>query len=178
MTTAVLVRWAIHLCGLLGDSNENKPLVGAEEEEVAKMGCPSLGEHTQVEVIIEESYEFKVSVGVCLCTYCICISFLSMSMWELCLDQFDFLCFCNHYKHQFHRHHESCVECHHKNDMDLKCKWDLQWFKVNVSYPCRENEWFILLACNGLCNEMLIMLVADMQSVSCQLVLVQNRASK
>uniref|UniRef100_A0A3B4H3I1 Sodium/calcium exchanger 3-like n=1 Tax=Pundamilia nyererei TaxID=303518 RepID=A0A3B4H3I1_9CICH len=48
-----------------GDSNENKPLVGAEEEEVAKMGCPSLGEHTQVEVVIEESYEFKVSV--CLC---------------------------------------------------------------------------------------------------------------
>lgn len=47
-----------------GDSNENKPLVGAEDEEVAKMGCPSLGEHTQVEVIIEESYEFKVSVLV------------------------------------------------------------------------------------------------------------------
>ncbi|XP_044197457.1 solute carrier family 8 member 4b isoform X2 [Thunnus albacares] len=45
-----------------GDSNENKPLVGAEEEEVAKMGCPSLGEHTQVEVIIEESYEFKSTV--------------------------------------------------------------------------------------------------------------------
>ncbi|XP_042257543.1 solute carrier family 8 member 4b isoform X1 [Thunnus thynnus] len=45
-----------------GDSNENKPLVGAEEEEVAKMGCPSLGEHTQVEVIIEESYEFKRAV--------------------------------------------------------------------------------------------------------------------
>ncbi|TKS92682.1 Sodium/calcium exchanger 1 [Collichthys lucidus] len=42
------------------DSNENKPLVGAEEEEVAKMGCPSLGEHTQVEVVIEESYEFKL----------------------------------------------------------------------------------------------------------------------
>lgn len=45
-----------------GDSNENKPAVGAEDEEVAKMGCPSLGEHTQVEVVIEESYEFKVSV--------------------------------------------------------------------------------------------------------------------
>ncbi|XP_029931426.1 solute carrier family 8 member 4b isoform X2 [Myripristis murdjan] len=45
-----------------GDSNENKPLVGAEEEEVAKMGCPSLGEHTQLEVIIEESYEFKSTV--------------------------------------------------------------------------------------------------------------------
>lgn len=38
--------------------------MGAEEEEVAKMGCPSLGEHTQVEVVIEESYEFKVSVFV------------------------------------------------------------------------------------------------------------------
>lgn len=35
-------------------------MVGAEEEEVAKMGCPSLGEHTQMEVVIEESYEFKV----------------------------------------------------------------------------------------------------------------------
>ncbi|XP_044040453.1 solute carrier family 8 member 4b isoform X1 [Siniperca chuatsi] len=46
-----------------GDSNENKPLVGAEEEEVAKMGCPSLGEHTQVEVVIEESYEFKRAVN-------------------------------------------------------------------------------------------------------------------
>ncbi|XP_024915798.1 sodium/calcium exchanger 1-like isoform X2 [Cynoglossus semilaevis] len=45
-----------------GDSNENKPAVGAEEEEVAKMGCPSLGEHTQVEVVIEESYEFKSTV--------------------------------------------------------------------------------------------------------------------
>uniref|UniRef100_A0A8C6TYE6 Solute carrier family 8 member 4b n=1 Tax=Neogobius melanostomus TaxID=47308 RepID=A0A8C6TYE6_9GOBI len=45
-----------------GDSNENKPPVGAEEEEVAKMGCPSLGEHTTVEVIIEESYEFKNTV--------------------------------------------------------------------------------------------------------------------
>uniref|UniRef100_A0A3P8WPB6 Sodium/calcium exchanger 1-like n=1 Tax=Cynoglossus semilaevis TaxID=244447 RepID=A0A3P8WPB6_CYNSE len=32
------------------------------EEEVAKMGCPSLGEHTQVEVVIEESYEFKSTV--------------------------------------------------------------------------------------------------------------------
>uniref|UniRef100_A0A8D3B657 Solute carrier family 8 member 4b n=1 Tax=Scophthalmus maximus TaxID=52904 RepID=A0A8D3B657_SCOMX len=46
-----------------GDSNENKPLVGAEDEEVAKMGCPSLGEHTQVEVVIEESYEFKKAVN-------------------------------------------------------------------------------------------------------------------
>uniref|UniRef100_A0A669CBT3 Solute carrier family 8 member 4b n=1 Tax=Oreochromis niloticus TaxID=8128 RepID=A0A669CBT3_ORENI len=51
-----------HLYCHLGDSNENKPLVGAEEEEVAKMGCPSLGEHTQLEVVIEESYEFKSTV--------------------------------------------------------------------------------------------------------------------
>lgn len=50
------------MCLLLtGDSNDNKPAVGAEEEEVAKMGCPSLGEHTKLEVVIEESYEFKVS---------------------------------------------------------------------------------------------------------------------
>lgn len=49
---------------LPGDSNENKPLVGAEEEEVAKMGCPSLGEHQQLEVVIEESYEFKVGLRI------------------------------------------------------------------------------------------------------------------
>lgn len=49
---------------LTGDSNDNKPAVGAEEEEVAKMGCPSLGEHTKLEVVIEESYEFKVSPTV------------------------------------------------------------------------------------------------------------------
>ncbi|XP_042584286.1 solute carrier family 8 member 4b isoform X2 [Cyprinus carpio] len=45
-----------------GDSNENKPEIGAEEEEVAKMGCPSLGEHNRLEVVIEESYEFKSTV--------------------------------------------------------------------------------------------------------------------
>ncbi|XP_076130697.1 solute carrier family 8 member 4a isoform X1 [Alosa pseudoharengus] len=45
-----------------GDSNDNKPAVGADEEEVAKMGCPSLGEHTKLEVVIEESYEFKNTV--------------------------------------------------------------------------------------------------------------------
>ncbi|XP_036444828.1 solute carrier family 8 member 4a [Colossoma macropomum] len=45
-----------------GDSNDNKPAVGVEEEEVAKMGCPSLGEHTKLEVVIEESYEFKNTV--------------------------------------------------------------------------------------------------------------------
>ncbi|XP_016385269.1 solute carrier family 8 member 4b isoform X2 [Sinocyclocheilus rhinocerous] len=45
-----------------GDSNENKTEIGADEEEVAKMGCPSLGEHTRLEVVIEESYEFKSTV--------------------------------------------------------------------------------------------------------------------
>ncbi|KAK7143638.1 hypothetical protein R3I93_014717 [Phoxinus phoxinus] len=45
-----------------GDSNDNKPAVVAEEEDVAKMGCPSLGEHTKMEVVIEESYEFKNTV--------------------------------------------------------------------------------------------------------------------
>lgn len=57
----VLTSLTLPSLGSAGDSNENKPLVGAEDEEVAKMGCPSLGEHTQVEVVIEESYEFKVS---------------------------------------------------------------------------------------------------------------------
>ncbi|XP_061091715.1 solute carrier family 8 member 4a isoform X5 [Conger conger] len=45
-----------------GDSNENKPVMGVEDDEVAKMGCPSLGEHTRLEVVIEESYEFKSTV--------------------------------------------------------------------------------------------------------------------
>ena len=92
---------------LLGDSNENKPVVGAEDEEVAKMGCPSLGEHTTVEVLIEESYEFKVRsppggvdlhhhvapyvailipcpnlVIVVLCT---CVSLVSCCVYFLCL---------------------------------------------------------------------------------------------
>nr|XP_029512915.1 sodium/calcium exchanger 2-like [Oncorhynchus nerka] len=42
-----------------GDSNENKPT----DDEVAKMGCPSLGENTRIEVVIEESYEFKCGVN-------------------------------------------------------------------------------------------------------------------
>uniref|UniRef100_H2LLK5 Solute carrier family 8 member 4b n=1 Tax=Oryzias latipes TaxID=8090 RepID=H2LLK5_ORYLA len=46
----------------IGQKHGESPLVGAEEEEVAKMGCPSLGEHKQLEVIIEESYEFKSTV--------------------------------------------------------------------------------------------------------------------
>ncbi|XP_078518276.1 sodium/calcium exchanger 1-like isoform X1 [Lissotriton helveticus] len=44
-----------------GDSNENKPAPGCEED-IARMGCPSLGEHTRLEVVIEESYEFKSTV--------------------------------------------------------------------------------------------------------------------
>ncbi|XP_029924702.1 solute carrier family 8 member 4a isoform X3 [Myripristis murdjan] len=43
-----------------GDSNDNKTVVGLED--VAKMGCPCLGEHTKLEVVIEESYEFKNTV--------------------------------------------------------------------------------------------------------------------
>ncbi|XP_061091713.1 solute carrier family 8 member 4a isoform X3 [Conger conger] len=46
----------------VADSNENKPVMGVEDDEVAKMGCPSLGEHTRLEVVIEESYEFKSTV--------------------------------------------------------------------------------------------------------------------
>ena len=42
-----------------GDTNDNK--TGAGPEDVSKMGCPILGEHTKLEVVIEESYEFKVT---------------------------------------------------------------------------------------------------------------------
>lgn len=48
-----------------GDSNENR-LPEGEEEAIAKMGCPSLGEHTKLEVVIEESYEFKVRPTISL----------------------------------------------------------------------------------------------------------------
>ena len=37
-----------------------------EERRIAEMGRPMLGEHVKLEVIIEESYEFKVRQGVCL----------------------------------------------------------------------------------------------------------------
>uniref|UniRef100_A0A8C3S7X1 Calx-beta domain-containing protein n=1 Tax=Chelydra serpentina TaxID=8475 RepID=A0A8C3S7X1_CHESE len=45
-----------------GDSNENRPTEGEEGAAIAKMGCPSLGEHPKLEVVIEESYEFKSTV--------------------------------------------------------------------------------------------------------------------
>lgn len=47
-----------HLSSAAGDTNDNKTPVGPED--VSKMGCPCLGEHTKLEVVIEESYEFKV----------------------------------------------------------------------------------------------------------------------
>lgn len=45
---------------LTGDTNDNKTKM--EPEDVSKMGCPCLGEHTKLEVVIEESYEFKVKL--------------------------------------------------------------------------------------------------------------------
>lgn len=48
----------VYSCAALGDTNDNKT-VGPED--VSKMGCPCLGEHTRLEVVIEESYEFKVT---------------------------------------------------------------------------------------------------------------------
>lgn len=55
-----LTRGSVSAPRFPGDTNDNKPMLGAEEE-VAKMGCPCLGEHTRLEVVIEESYEFKVT---------------------------------------------------------------------------------------------------------------------
>lgn len=46
---------------LLQDGSEGQ--LSAEEEEarrIAEMGKPILGEHSRLEVVIEESYEFKV----------------------------------------------------------------------------------------------------------------------
>ncbi|XP_034406055.1 solute carrier family 8 member 4a isoform X2 [Cyclopterus lumpus] len=52
---------SLHTClSGTGDTNDNKTAVGSED--VSKMGCPCLGEHTKLEVVIEESYEFKSTV--------------------------------------------------------------------------------------------------------------------
>lgn len=44
---------------------EEEALTGKDEEErrIAEMGRPMLGDHVKLEVVIEESYEFKVSQG-------------------------------------------------------------------------------------------------------------------
>ncbi|XP_041420310.1 sodium/calcium exchanger 1 isoform X7 [Xenopus laevis] len=46
------------------ENEEKQPLTNKEEEErrIAEMGRPVLGEHTRLEIIIEESYEFKSTV--------------------------------------------------------------------------------------------------------------------
>lgn len=48
---------------------EEEPLAGKEDEErrIAEMGRPMLGDHVKLEVIIEESYEFKVRQGERVC---------------------------------------------------------------------------------------------------------------
>ncbi|XP_041486945.1 sodium/calcium exchanger 1 isoform X10 [Microtus oregoni] len=49
---------------LTDEYDDKQPLTSKEEEErrIAEMGRPILGEHTKLEVIIEESYEFKSTV--------------------------------------------------------------------------------------------------------------------
>ncbi|XP_069091153.1 sodium/calcium exchanger 1 isoform X2 [Pleurodeles waltl] len=46
------------------ENEDTQPLTSKEEEErrIAEMGRPVLGEHTRLEIIIEESYEFKSTV--------------------------------------------------------------------------------------------------------------------
>ncbi|XP_064302656.1 sodium/calcium exchanger 1 isoform X2 [Phalacrocorax carbo] len=46
------------------ENEEKQPLTSKEEEErrIAELGRPVLGEHTKLEIIIEESYEFKNTV--------------------------------------------------------------------------------------------------------------------
>ena len=45
------------------EEEEGEPQTGQDDEErrIADMGRPMLGGHVKLEVIIEESYEFKVS---------------------------------------------------------------------------------------------------------------------
>lgn len=47
------------------EKEEEEPLAGKDEEErrIAEMGRPMLGDHVKLEIIIEESYEFKVMGG-------------------------------------------------------------------------------------------------------------------
>ncbi|XP_043368154.1 sodium/calcium exchanger 1 isoform X4 [Dermochelys coriacea] len=49
---------------ITAENEEKQPLTSKEEEErrIAEMGRPVLGEHTKLEVVIEESYEFKNTV--------------------------------------------------------------------------------------------------------------------
>lgn len=53
------------------EREEEEALTGKDEEEqrIADMGRPMLGDHVKLEIIIEESYEFKVRQGVRLCVY-------------------------------------------------------------------------------------------------------------
>lgn len=56
---------------LLQDGSEGQ--LSAEEEEarrIAEMGKPILGEHSRLEVVIEESYEFKVQTSLTLFPLC------------------------------------------------------------------------------------------------------------
>lgn len=63
------------------ENEEKQPLTSKEEEErrIAEMGRPVLGEHTKLEIIIEESYEFKV-----LFTSCIPVLLPPRSLLGLC----------------------------------------------------------------------------------------------
>ncbi len=49
-------------CLSLSEDGEEDALTKKEKDErlIAEMGRPTLGEHVKLEVIIEESYEFKV----------------------------------------------------------------------------------------------------------------------
>lgn len=54
------------------EEEEEEPLAGKDEEErrIAEMGRPMLGDHVKLEIIIEESYEFKVRQGSVFMSVC------------------------------------------------------------------------------------------------------------
>lgn len=67
------------------DGTEGQP--SAEEEEarkIAEMGKPILGEHSRLEVVIEESYEFKVlcTISFILFLFLQISSFVFVAPWR------------------------------------------------------------------------------------------------
>lgn len=61
MFSLLFLKCILHPCPLCSDVPDRK--LASDEEEarrIAEMGKPVLGEHAKLEVIIEESYEFKV----------------------------------------------------------------------------------------------------------------------
>lgn len=101
-----LCAWPASLClfFLSVPTEDQEGQLSAEEEEakrIAEMGKPILGEHSRLEVVIEESYEFKVtSQGHGTHLYCraeiqIILPFTSLTFPALSLIEINMRWSCN-----------------------------------------------------------------------------------